>query len=151
MGRADDQRHAVRREQHLRRLGVGREPCCALCIEDEPAALTADDDGMVLCYECRAEHTGRAAIEHHHLAGRHNDPSTVAVPGNVHRQLSDAQRDWPIDTLRNPQANPLLRAAAWLRGFLDLLRVMIDALSWLPPYLEERARHETGEHDDPRG
>lgn len=47
------------------------------------------------------------------------------------------QRDWPERTLRNPDGSPLLRAAGAIRGWLDVLRVIIDrAVGWIPPFLE---------------
>jgi hypothetical protein len=58
--------------------------------------------------------------------------------GNDHR-AADAYKhiDWPIETLRNPDGSPLLRAAACVRGWLDLLRVVIDrTVGWVPAFLE---------------
>ena len=47
------------------------------------------------------------------------------------------QKDWPESTLRNPDGSPLLRAAATLRGWLDVLYLIIDlAIGWIPPFLE---------------
>jgi len=135
MSRSDDARRKARREQHLQRLASGRDPQCARCRESEPAALVVDG-GEVLCYECQAEQNGRSVIERHHIAGRHNDPATVALPGNAHRLLSDEQRAWPVETLRNPTASPLRQIAAWIRGWLDLLRVVAVRLTPFPVFLE---------------
>ena len=39
--------------------------------------------------------------------------------------------------MRNPDGSPLLKAAAALRGWLDLLRVVIDRnVGWIPFFLE---------------
>jgi len=58
--------------------------------------------------------------------------------GNDHR-VADAYKriDWPEKTLRSPDGSPLLRAAACIRGWLDLLRVVIDrTVGWVPDFLE---------------
>jgi hypothetical protein len=92
----------------------------------------------ILCYEHAAQQAGRSPIEQHHPAGRHNDPTTVALPGNDHRIVSGKMRDWPIETLRNPDGSPLLKAAAEVRSFLDYLVVLIErVLVWIPPFLEQ--------------
>jgi hypothetical protein len=125
----------VRRENHLRRLGT-REPRCANCGENDPATLTgcAPD---IICYECQAKASERSPIEQHHPAGRNNDPVTFPVPGNDHRILSDLQKDWPQETLRNPTDSPLRKAAATMRGFLDLLKLLIERVfGWIPDFLE---------------
>jgi hypothetical protein len=59
------------------------------------------------------------------------------VPGNDHRILSDYQHEWPLGTLRNPDGSPLLRAAASIRGWLDILRLIIErTVGWVPALLE---------------
>jgi hypothetical protein len=59
------------------------------------------------------------------------------MPGNDHRIVSDNQHDWPLDTLRNPDGSPLLRAAASIRGWLDILRLIIErTVGWVPAFLE---------------
>ena len=126
-----------RTEERLRRLGT-RTPRCSRtgCIEINPIALVGTDPG-IWCYEHQAEEAGRLWVEAHHLAGRNNDPVTAAVPGNDHRVLSDLQRDWPPDTLRNAEASPLIRAAAAIRGWLDVLWVILTrAVAWIPEALE---------------
>jgi hypothetical protein len=90
------------------------------------------------CYECQAKRQGRTLIEQHHPAGRNNDEFTVPIPANDHRILSDRQIDWPLDTLRNPNASPLRAAAATLRGWLDILAELIKRiLGWVPEFLED--------------
>jgi hypothetical protein len=137
----------VRLEQAYRRLGT-RTPRCALCTETDPIALTGTHP-VILCYEHAAQQSGRSPIEQHHPDGRHNDPTTLPLPGNEHRILSDKMRDWPIETLRNPDGSPLLKAAAAIRSFLDYLVVLIDrVLVWIPPFLEQLdfyLREELGE------
>jgi hypothetical protein len=107
----------ARQERQLQRLGT-RKPQCKMCGESDPAALTRRPPN-ILCYECQAKKAkklGRSSIEQHHPAGRNNDSFTVPIPANDHRILSDHQIDWPLETLRNPNASPLRAAAATLRG-----------------------------------
>ncbi len=136
----------ARREQRLRELGT-RSPHCQLCLEEDPFALTgvAPD---ILCYECRRKQV--AYEEAHHIAGQYNDPLTVNLPGNMHRLISERQLGWPKQTLRNPDGSPLLKAAAWLRGYVDMMFVLIErGLAWIPDFLEwldARLRELIGDH-----
>jgi hypothetical protein len=125
-----------RREEDMRRLG-GRNPSCVICGETETSALTGTAPNII-CYECRQTEAGKSAIEVHHADGKHNDPRfTIPIPANDHRLLSDLQTDWPMQTLRNPDGSPLLKASAALRGFLDILRILIERIfGWIPPFLE---------------
>ncbi len=122
-------------EQHLRRLGI-RDPRCVNCGETNPAALTGTAP-RIICYLCQALAAGRPPTEEHHPAGRNNSPVTVPIPANDHRVLSDMQRAWPESTLRNPDGSPLLVAAAMLRGWLDVLQLIIErTVGRIPPFLE---------------
>jgi hypothetical protein len=57
--------------------------------------------------------------------------------GNPHRILNSYQQGWPQETLLNPDGSPLLKAAALLRGFLDILRLIIERIfGWIPEFLE---------------
>jgi hypothetical protein len=136
---ADDYDDALadRREQRLLALGT-RSPRCSVegCTETEPFALTGVAPN-ILCREHLADTQGHSWIEEHHPAGRHNDPSTVPVPANEHGVLSELQALWPRGTLRNPEASPLVRAAAWLRAWLDILRLIVDrTVDRIPAALE---------------
>jgi hypothetical protein len=122
----------VRRAQRQRRFGPNAR--CTTCGESDPIALVRSD----LCYSCHARQAGKSDVELHHVAGRHNSDFTVSLPANEHRLASDYQNDWPERTLRNPDSSPLLHASAWIRGFLDVLRLIIDRiLGWIPEYLEK--------------
>lgn len=122
-------------EAALERLGT-REPHCRNCAERAPAALTRTEAGID-CYECLCRRQGRSQVEEHHPAGQHNAPLTVGIPGNDHRVLSEMQRGWPEETLRNPDGSPLLRISASLRGWLDVLYLILDRLvGWIPRTLE---------------
>jgi hypothetical protein len=126
-------------EQRLAVLGT-RTPRCPVddCTETDPFALT-DTDPDIVCYEHQNNAAGRPVVEAQHVAGQHNSDVTVPMLGNDHRVAdSYKQHDWPVATLRNPHGSPLLKAAATLRGWLDLLRVVIDrAMGWIPVFLEK--------------
>ena len=129
----EDQMDAAH-EQRYATLG-SRTPACA-CGETNPFALTGAHPGIT-CYECQAVAGGRSRIEAQHVQGRANGPETVPMLGNDHRVVDAYKITWPEATLRNPDGDPLLRAAGCLRGWLDLLRVVIDrSLGWIPAFLE---------------
>jgi hypothetical protein len=126
-----------RREQRLRALGT-RSPQCAApgCEETDPFGLTGVAPHIV-CPEHLADAQGRSRVESHHVAGRHNDPCTIPTLANDHGALSALQASWPRETLRNPNGSPLVRMAAWLRGWLDILLVIIDrSVGRIPAGLE---------------
>lgn len=128
-----------RRERALEGFGT-REPHCSVpgCGETDWRLMTGDDPKHVLCYEHSAEAAGRSGIELQHPAGQHNDSDTqVPMPGNLHRLMDEAKREWPLETLRNPDGSPLRQAAASVRCVADWLRLIIDRLlGWIPPVLE---------------
>jgi hypothetical protein len=114
---------SVRREQALRRLGT-RNPHCQ-CGETNPHALTGQEPN-VICFNCKAVREGRAPYEDDHVAGWHNDPTTVRLSINDHRVKSDMERDRPDKTLRNPEGSPAIACAARVRGVMDHLQLLID-------------------------
>jgi len=125
-----------RREMALERIGTRSPRCYRKCNETDPIALIGVTP-KTQCYEHLSISDGKSGLEDHHVAGRHNHPMTVRIPGNDHRRLNDMQQDWPDDTLRNPDKSPLLRAAACIRGWMDVLRLIIEnAVGWIPPLLE---------------
>jgi hypothetical protein len=83
---------------------------------------------MNLCADCHNQVQGKPTFEHHHFAGRKNDNFSIPIPANQHAILSDAQYDWPWETLSNPDRDPLREFAAWFRGIHDLL---IHLAEWL--------------------
>src|SRR5262245_64684053 len=126
---------AARHEAAYRRLGT-RQPKCQRCTETDPLALQGVAPDL-LCAECAARQVGRSPTEKHHVAGQHNDPTKTPIPTNDHKVLSDQQRDWPTATLRNREGSPLLQAAGALRGWLDVLRLIIErTVGWIPDMLE---------------
>jgi hypothetical protein len=136
-----------RKEAAFERLGT-RQPRCQYCNESNPFALQGIYPDIV-CYECAAKQAGRAWTEDHHPAGRRNDSFAVKIPGNDHRVLSVMQDSWPKGTLRNPNGSPLLAAAAKLRGWLNVLDLIIErTVGFIPAFLElldERLREEWGD------
>jgi hypothetical protein len=116
---------AAREGRAQRRVGEGA--MCA-CGEARPEALIAGRKEAI-CFNCDAQRRGKSAREAHHVAGRANSPVTLDVSINDHRaELSIAQYDWPKQTLRNPEASPLLAAAGGIRGFIDTLLFLIGKL-----------------------
>lgn len=137
----------IRREAAYERLRT-RQPRCQHCRETDPFTLHGEHPDIT-CYECFARSAGRSTTELHHPAGRRNSRATVPIPGNDHRVLSDIQRDWPERTLRNPDGSPLLAAAAAIRGWLDVLWLIIKrSVGHVPAFLElldERLRLQYGD------
>ncbi len=136
---AADQRRATA----ARRAGINARCRCG---EDRPEALITRVK-PVTCFECERSNKGKRTTDKHHIAGKANSPITISVPANDHRvRLSVAQYDWPARTLENPDGSPLLKAAACIRGFTDIvhslmeefLRCIADLLEKLDVHLHER-------------
>lgn len=125
----------ARKSVAARRVGEGSS--CSQCGEARPAALIVGRKPMI-CAECDRKQHERSTTDLHHFAGRANSPVTIPVPANDHRAvLSEAQNDWPRETLCNPDGSPLLAAAASLRGFIDTVLHLIEkGLRWVAEMLE---------------
>jgi hypothetical protein len=108
----------VRHARKKNRIGPGAS--CEICGEHDVRVLQRVGNRL-LCADCRLEIWGRAASENHHPAGKNNDDFSISLPANDHAILSDDQYDWPGETLRNPDQDPLREIAAWFRGIHDLL------------------------------
>jgi hypothetical protein len=108
-----------------RRRALGSiEPRCSFpgCEEDDPRALTGAAPS-ILCAEHAAADKRRRPFERHHIAGRHNRDATVWLPANWHSVLTFMQQtSWGL--LRNPRADPLVRAAASIRGTRETIEVV---------------------------
>jgi hypothetical protein len=51
------------------------------------------------------------------------------MPTNDHVAiLTERQREWPDETLRNPDRDPLLKWAACIRGFADTISYLVEQL-----------------------
>ncbi len=112
-----------------KQLRLGPEAVCEACSETDPRTLQQTE--VTLCAECRLALSGKPTTERHHPAGQHNDAFTAPLPANPHAVLSDAQHDWPPETLRNPNQDFLRLLAAWLRFFADTFRYLSEqAHTW---------------------
>jgi len=116
---------AIRHARKANRLGPDAK--CTECGEHDIRVLRKVGK-IILCDECENEIQGRPRLERHHLAGRRNDHFNIPVPANVHVILSDAQNDWPRETLINPDQDILRVIAAWFRGIYDLLIYLAEKL-----------------------
>ena len=116
-------------------LGIYRE--CYLCGESRPLALERNSHPRI-CTECKRKSQEKTPMDNHHPAGKANSPITITVPANDHRaRLSEDQRDWPPETLQNPDGSPLLIAAACIRGFIDVVVYLMEQLlMWVAEMLE---------------
>ena len=66
-------------------------------------------------------------MDNHHIFGQANSPITISIPANDHRAvLSTAQYEWDEKTLQNPEGCPLLRGAAYVRGFVDTIAYLAE-------------------------
>jgi hypothetical protein len=78
---------------------------------------------------------GVMPTEHHHVLGESNDPSTVPVPGNLHRNLSDRMEDWNDVLLHGDPADPLLWIARLLQALKDTAQWAVDRMDDLVHFL----------------
>lgn len=107
------------------RRRVGEKAQCA-CGESRPEALVSESN-PANCAACDRKKRGKATLDQHHVAGKSNSPATIPIPVNDHRaRLSTDQRDWPRQTLENPNGSPLLAAAASLRGYSDTSAYLVE-------------------------
>jgi hypothetical protein len=121
-------------------LGENRE--CVDCGETRVFALERKSDPR-LCTESRKRMEGKTTMEKHHIFSRANSEITISISANDHRaDLSESQKEWPEQTLRNPDGSPLLRAAAFVRGFVDTLLYLAEKfLLWAAEMLERLNAH----------
>ena len=125
------------REDRYRALGT-YAPRCSFpgCGENDPLALTGAHADMA-CHEHLADELHNSWTQDHHFSGHANSPQKGPLPANDHAVENAMQSLWPRETLRNPEGSPLLRAAAAIRGWLDILRLMIErTVQWIPAALE---------------
>ena len=127
--------HFVRREQAERRVGVDAQ--CASCGENRADALIVGS-APTTCVQCHRTRKGHRTVDLHHVAGAANDSTTIPVSVNDHvADLSERQRDWPRETLENPHGCPLLRAAACIRGAVDILYYTVErSVMWVVGVIE---------------
>lgn len=133
-----------RESRAARRAGAGN--CCSSCGENRPLALIPGS-GPKICAQCQREQLGRSPSDDHHPAGAANDPITIPIPANDHReQLSPQQYEWPPKTWANPSGSPIRAGAARVRGYCEtndylvcsLLIPNAEMLETLDEFLEKR-------------
>jgi hypothetical protein len=126
---------AVRRTRKA--LPLGPDARCWKCGSVAHVSLTLKRYyRKIWCYECLAAHQGKTTVERHHLLGTANDPeTTVGVPGNLHRALSDAQTDWPREVRHNRTRDPLLWIAALCLSLRDIARELVGLLEGIAGFL----------------
>ena len=123
---SDRSRAAAR--QTRRRQKLGEDAHCIRCGYEIVGPLELQPEG-ILCYECARELEHRPTSEYHHLIGRKLDPSlAIYVPGNVHRLLDDAKRDWEMTMRRLKIHQPLLRRRAILYAIRDFCAVIVPEI-----------------------
>lgn len=125
---------AKRKSVAARRVGIGNE---CVCGENRPIALIAGSQPTI-CAECDRRKKGLKIDDGHHVAGKANHPLIIPIPANDHKELSEAQYDWPKATRENPDGSPVLSIAGSIRGFCDTIVYLVKKLLlWIPEYLEK--------------
>lgn len=125
----------TRTTRHAKRRRIlGAEARCATCGWDDLTALVQTGDD-IRCYECSCTERGKSAIEAHHHLGQAVDAATVPIIGNIHRDLSDRQRDWLKTVRTNPQRDPLFWLAAAVFGLRDHLAWWLDWIERIGTWL----------------
>lgn len=122
---AEAMKAAMRQAARARRIPKGAH--CATCGYNNPIGLEQSPDGS-RCYECASAVRGRSTVEAHHILPRGVSPETVDVPGNMHRELSEKQRDTPVALIDAARTNPLAMVTLILIGLRDYLAIV---LTWL--------------------
>lgn len=119
----DPAKAAARKAVAQRRIGRGARCRCG---ESRPEALIRGTR-PIRCAACQRRAEGQSTIDEHHIAGRNNSPITVPVSVNDHRaELSVMQMDWTRTMRENPEGDPVIAAAAALRGVTDMIHFLID-------------------------
>lgn len=114
-----------------RRETLGADARCSRCGYADQSALQT----MFLCYECAKFVRGESPVEDHHVLGESNDPSTIGVPGNPHRNISNQMQDWEPDLRWGDPADPLLWIARLLRSIKDAAQWFVDRVDDLVHFL----------------
>ena len=122
---AEAAKAAMRQAARARRIPKGSE--CATSGYSNSVGLEQSPEGP-RCYECASAARGRSTVEAHHLLPRGVSPETVEVPGNLHRELSERQRDTPVELIDAARTNPLAMVTLILIGLRDYIAVIV---TWL--------------------
>lgn len=122
-------RQAIRSAK--RREKFGPDARCSRCGYADQSGL----ETMTLCYECAKFVRGGSPVEGHHPLGVSNDPSTIGVPANPHRSISNQMLDWEDELQRGDPADPLLVIARLLRSIKDAAQWFVDRVDDLVHFL----------------
>jgi hypothetical protein len=136
MGEAADA--AIRQAARGRRVPKGT--ACATCGYANPVALEETLQGW-RCYDCANAERGRSAVEAHHILPRGVAPETVDLPGNLHRELSEKQRETPGVLIEAARSNPLAMATIILIGLRDFIAIIVTWLSKIINFLRGLLPH----------
>jgi hypothetical protein len=114
----------VRKAKTKRRVGAG-----AFCVDcgESHADMLVQHSRPKRCVTCHPLKVRRKKSDGHHLGAKANSPLTVEIPVKDHRTVTDAQLDWPPQTLQNPDGSPVLAIAGCLRGIADFIADIITA------------------------
>jgi hypothetical protein len=123
----------VRATSRRRRVPV--EAQCTICGCNDPRVLQQDGKDW-LCYECANCARGRPTEEAHHVLPKSVDPTvTVTVPGNMHRVLSELQRELPKAVREVAPRDPLAWVITVLSAVHDFAQTAVHymgaAIAWL--------------------
>ena len=111
---------AAYRRKTLAARRAGIDAKCA-CGESRPQCLISGANPP-RCAKCDRKRRNQSTSDQHHVFSKANSPLTISIPVNDHREFfNEAQNDWPPRILENPEKSPLLTAAAFIRGFADLI------------------------------
>ena len=123
---------AVRAAARKRRIPDGAR--CATCGFADPRALEAWGKTW-RCYDCASVARGRAPMEAHHLFGKDVHPMTVPFDGNVHRILTDLEREVESEIHQLAPHDPLAWIIRLLWSVYNFARAVLDqlgrAIAWL--------------------
>jgi hypothetical protein len=120
----DPIKSGARKAKASRQVGQG-----AFCIDcgEQRSNMLVRRSRPRRCLRCYAIKHGRKPTEGHHLGAEANSPLIVELPVKDHRTVTEAQHEWPPQTLQNPDGSPLLALAGSLRGVADFIGELITA------------------------
>lgn len=129
---------AMRQAARARRVPKGTQ--CATCGYSNPVGLEQSPEGP-RCYECASTQRNRSTVEAHHILPRGVSPETVDVPGNLHRELSEKQRDTPVELIDAARTNPLAMVTLILIGLRDYIAIIVTWLTRGINFLRDLIAH----------
>lgn len=116
---------AVRQAARKRRIPAGARCTCGV---SDPVVL--EPWGKTWrCYECANPERKRPPQEAHHVLGKDVDPTVAPLNGNLHRQLSEMQRDLPAEIRARAPHDPLAFAITVMCAIRDFAIAMAKHLA----------------------